>query len=976
MIYDRDMIRVYYAGYTNSVPGVNAGGHIIGAFGETWDTIGKHGVVLERSASGWDSGNLGGARVYRFDNSGTNYLYYFASSNTTFETGWQSIGVAYSTNGTNWTKYQFNPLLDVGVAGAWDDRAIQGEPCVIRHNGIYYMFFGGMQTSESIYGPALDENIGIATATSPLGPWTKYSGNPVLTNAANILAEPNVFQLPDGQGWGMILGQGSAISRDLTNWTMVDAISWRDPVGFKAGFLPGILPPTTMLSPFLFDENGPAMLLDDVSGIYIARPKQAATTRSLFAGTATNIASQIPQVFPLAVPSPTGIPGVCHPSVLKTNWNGHKYWMAFASWPPAPDGITGSPWQGAFENPSIVVSEDGINWYEPRGIRNPIATNTESALYNYMPGTPTVNDSGGHLSDPELFIRADNSMVCYYRANNGIQEVTSSSSVAIGTGTKTFTVASGLGFHAGLRCRISEDGNDANFMEGLVSSYSSTTLEVTVDTIGGSGTINDWIVDCGAVYLMARTSTDGITWSAPTFCYTNIGDGALLAQQIVALPNGTKRMFYGDGVDDYRFIDATAASLLTWSPYTQTDLPLAWHSDVSVKPGTSNLWCVTGITGGENPGSYIYLYVSANNGTNWTLISTNIVSRSGARWDQYGINKPEVVWNDDGTMNIYADGAIGQTFEFTSGLTDTIFPYYASDFWKIGLYQNVTPMTNVLNSGGSNYIVAGTSEALTAVWDPNRTNWYGVFNGDFWINRLSSRNLKVVQSVHAWRFYPSADASPHCVYLTGIGNNQNGTLWIGNTNASPVTMLQIGGDMINGAGANRGLRIESWYNAPDIYFRAGHSVSDTTSGFIFDRPDTGTLNQFVTKANSNFFGGDIRWSSVAAGNGNAITNIQLASIVSRTNSYGSQSVDFATPEVTTNASGGITFASGLLNFNPTNYNYFTLHVLANGADRTITPQAHWGRSRNGFVVTNGTKATITISSQIGIFTNIAQTDWF
>ena len=62
----------------------------------------------------------------------------------------------------------------------------------------------------------------------------------------------------------------------------------------------------------------------------------------------------------------------------------------------------------------------------------------------------------------------------------------------IGTGSKTFTTQSGLAYLAGDRVRVSSTANSANYMEGLVSSYSSTSLVVTVDTIGGSGTLATW----------------------------------------------------------------------------------------------------------------------------------------------------------------------------------------------------------------------------------------------------------------------------------------------------------------------------------------------------------------------------------------------------------------------------------------------------------------------------------------------------
>jgi hypothetical protein len=67
----------------------------------------------------------------------------------------------------------------------------------------------------------------------------------------------------------------------------------------------------------------------------------------------------------------------------------------------------------------------------------------------------------------------------------------SATSLTIGTGSKAFTVASGLFFKNLKRVRAYSLANSANFMSGFVS-YSGTTLTMTVDTVGGSGTFTDW----------------------------------------------------------------------------------------------------------------------------------------------------------------------------------------------------------------------------------------------------------------------------------------------------------------------------------------------------------------------------------------------------------------------------------------------------------------------------------------------------
>ncbi|WP_027060545.1 hypothetical protein [Mesorhizobium loti] len=88
---------------------------------------------------------------------------------------------------------------------------------------------------------------------------------------------------------------------------------------------------------------------------------------------------------------------------------------------------------------------------------------------------------------------------------------TSTTSLAIATGAKTFTVVeSARGWGAGARLRASSNANAANFMEGTVTSYSANTLVMNIDLIGGSGTKTDWTINLvgqpGAV-----TSVNGAT---------------------------------------------------------------------------------------------------------------------------------------------------------------------------------------------------------------------------------------------------------------------------------------------------------------------------------------------------------------------------------------------------------------------------------------------------------------------------------
>lgn len=72
---------------------------------------------------------------------------------------------------------------------------------------------------------------------------------------------------------------------------------------------------------------------------------------------------------------------------------------------------------------------------------------------------------------------------------------TSTTSLAVGTGSKAFTTQAGLAYSTGARVRAASAANGANFMEGLVTSYTGTTLTVNVTLTGGSGTLADWNIN-------------------------------------------------------------------------------------------------------------------------------------------------------------------------------------------------------------------------------------------------------------------------------------------------------------------------------------------------------------------------------------------------------------------------------------------------------------------------------------------------
>lgn len=98
---------------------------------------------------------------------------------------------------------------------------------------------------------------------------------------------------------------------------------------------------------------------------------------------------------------------------------------------------------------------------------------------------------------------------------------TSASALAVAQGSRTFVTQAGLAYTAGVRCRASSNAAPTIYMEGIVSSYSGTSLTIDVDLANGSGSRSDWNLNLsgavGSGYMATSTSAAGITLGSVTF---------------------------------------------------------------------------------------------------------------------------------------------------------------------------------------------------------------------------------------------------------------------------------------------------------------------------------------------------------------------------------------------------------------------------------------------------------------------------
>ena len=138
-----------------------------------------------------------------------------------------------------------------------------------------------------------------------------------------------------------------------------------------------------------------------------------------------------------------------------------------------------------------------------------------------------------------------------------IYKTTSTTSNTIGTGSKSFTTAdNSLPYQEGTPLRISDGAAPAtNWMDGIVTAYSGTSLTVNVVSYAGSGTLTDWDINIGG----GGTSYTG------TLPIAQGGTGATTAGAAatnLGLGTGDSPSFAGLTVDtDTLYVDSTNNSV-------------------------------------------------------------------------------------------------------------------------------------------------------------------------------------------------------------------------------------------------------------------------------------------------------------------------------------------------------------------------------------------------------------------------------
>lgn len=237
---------------------------------------------------------------------------------------------------------------------------------------------------------------------------------------------------------------------------------------------------------------------------------------------------------PLITPTYDGSGISVEPTVLyfPTGWQGHLYWMVISPYPHD---------NNQFENPSILVSDEGQNWSVPAGLTNPIERPTQ-----------------GTLADATLFFdEKSNQLWVYYLNDSGV----------------------GDEFESLLRT-TSPDGIHWSTPKVVISGLSLFLLSPSVNKVGD--VLYLWTVDVGAAGCSAQTSTvnqrissDGVRWSAPR--KLNISQSGYVIWHLNTIPIPAKGQFMslltaypvGSDCGSTKLFFANSHDGINWQTYPQ-----------------------------------------------------------------------------------------------------------------------------------------------------------------------------------------------------------------------------------------------------------------------------------------------------------------------------------------------------------------------------------------------------------------------
>ncbi len=372
--------------------------------------------------------------------------------------------------------------------------------------------------------------------------------------------------------------------------------------------------------------------------------------------------------------------------------------------------FTGNGFTGTLDNISITVANP-----KGREIQNPASYTIDGTTLTFSTA-PATGVNNIYVSAPSLLVGAASSAAADASASAAAALTselaaaasetaaaasetaaaayatklsgTSATSVAIATGSKSFTTQANKFFTVGNFLLIASDANEANYMHGQVTAYSGTSLTVNVTDIGGSGTNTDWIITLsgtrGAAGATGATGTINDLTGVPTasaavgdyLIFQDISDSNLTKRDTIAaiillaqMANHPIGSWYFNRTDSTN--PATSLGFGTWTAVADK-FPVGHGSTYTATGGAADA-----IIAEVNLPSHRHLMYNSSNVSGGTVVGASdkvAVSRSGVADSSYVM----VQSSGGGDANVGLSGAGAGSATPIS----TVPPYQAVYIWE------------------------------------------------------------------------------------------------------------------------------------------------------------------------------------------------------------------------------------------------------------------------------------------------------